>query len=465
MSPHADTNWWDFTIESNERSKSAARIQGDRKVNPEIPAGLSLLDYHEYVGLDKLLECQVPSSRIPDERIFIITHQLFELVFKQMIFDLAVVTKTLEALLNDDESLKRHCPELVAVEELKSDEEAVERFWRPALHASGRLKYSSKQVLPTILKYVDKTSGSGNDSLELFNSDEFKEFRDYLIPASGFQTAQFRLIGRALGKSNLLEVRLFPSSKYQKAYLGEGDNLPVSLADSLILRKGFNIANPPAGSTWAKVSELDSIAHAVLSRISLFSPDKNPASTNEAKVKVISTTNSSISELTTSYRDMFERIQSLVPGRNIAEDEIVRTKALAKFEETWTAAALSENRRREMLSLSRLGAYFCKTEKPQGYLTRVLDRIVETDRELHGYSGEMNGASRNKPERAGFLMKHFQTASSQIGGPDSVTVGGTGGGGTPYLKFSVAHLFHQFPALVHYEDLLPVEAGKVSQGQ
>src|ERR1700674_4069574 len=102
MIPHADTNWWDFTIDSNERDKNTAVIRGNRQVNPGTPDGRFLLDYHRYIGLDQLLSCQVPSSRIPDERVFIITHQLFELVFKQMIFDFAVIAKTFEVLLSKD---------------------------------------------------------------------------------------------------------------------------------------------------------------------------------------------------------------------------------------------------------------------------------------------------------------------------------------------------------------------------
>jgi tryptophan 2,3-dioxygenase len=35
---------------------------------------------------------------VPEERLFIVIHQLFELVFKQMTFDIAVVARTLEAL-------------------------------------------------------------------------------------------------------------------------------------------------------------------------------------------------------------------------------------------------------------------------------------------------------------------------------------------------------------------------------
>uniref|UniRef100_A0A914L3H7 Tryptophan 2,3-dioxygenase n=1 Tax=Meloidogyne incognita TaxID=6306 RepID=A0A914L3H7_MELIC len=51
------------------------------------------ITYNGYLQLDKLLDCQVMRSNdgkriIPDEHLFIITHQTYELWFKQLIFDI-----------------------------------------------------------------------------------------------------------------------------------------------------------------------------------------------------------------------------------------------------------------------------------------------------------------------------------------------------------------------------------------
>src|SRR3990170_4406511 len=100
-----DANWWSFSIDEEERGKkiSGGESAGTVEVNP-IAGGLRLLSYHQYLGLERLLHCQVPSAHAPEERIFIITHQLFELVFKQMIFDLGVIAETFRLLLARDDA-------------------------------------------------------------------------------------------------------------------------------------------------------------------------------------------------------------------------------------------------------------------------------------------------------------------------------------------------------------------------
>jgi hypothetical protein len=447
MSPHADTNWWDFTIDSNKRNKTNAIIHGDRKVNPETADGRNLLDYHQYIGLDKLLDCQIPSSRIPDERIFIITHQLFELVFKQMIFDLAVIAETFEELLSkDDHSFKSLC------EKEAKDAGPAEDFWRPALHASGRLSYSSNDILPALLKYLDRKSSPDEDgaSVELFHTDEFKKFRDNLVPASGFQTAQFRLIGRALGKTNLFDVSVFPSWKFQRFYLGQqdGDKLPLTLVDPLILRRGEAIATPPEDSALAPVAKVDDLAHSILARLA-----PPPEGTNEKveRINLIGEDDESTIELVESYLGMFSQIQRFEGPVDDASRKVAEASTKV-FKETWIAAVKAENDRRRSMGWARKGADICGMHS---YLARVLDRIVKTDRGMHGYreSTFVDGGVSHK-EYGGFLAKHMKTAKQQIGRAD----GGTSGGGTLYLEFSIPSLFHNFPALVHYEHRVPIRS-------
>lgn len=132
--------------------------------------------YGEYLMLEKLLACQEPVTRskftahrkeeVHDELLFIIIHQIHELKFKLITFELDSVRK----LLNNDQ-----------VDEVNM------------LKISSRLDrvrkiFASLQELLSIL--------------ETMTPLDFIEFRDYLAPASGFQSYQFRLIENKLGVRN-----------------------------------------------------------------------------------------------------------------------------------------------------------------------------------------------------------------------------------------------------------------------
>lgn len=124
--------------------------------------------YADYLQLDKILSAQAPRSvdlgkPAHDELLFIIVHQAFELWFKQILHELDSVR---EMFLDDyvDETS-------VAV--------AVSRLNRVA----------------TILSVVIEQF----KILETMTPLDFLEFRDYLSPASGFQSVQFRLIENKLG--------------------------------------------------------------------------------------------------------------------------------------------------------------------------------------------------------------------------------------------------------------------------
>ena len=180
-----DANWWSFAIDGAERGEKIRTDEsaGTVEVNP-VGDGMRLLSYHGYLGLDRLLGCQVPSSRAPDERIFIVTHQLFEIVFKQMIFDLRVIAETFRSLLAMDGT------EFSALADPKGEGKpaaALKKFWGPALTAGARTKHGARNVIPALMAYLATE--------DTFDNEEFaQKFRDNLTPASGFQSAQFRLI-------------------------------------------------------------------------------------------------------------------------------------------------------------------------------------------------------------------------------------------------------------------------------
>lgn len=128
------------------------------------------LYYSDYLGLDDLLSLQrLESARqgdpAHDEMLFMIVHQAYELWFKQILFELESVLEVFKKDPVDDHDMGRVVLRLGRVVE-------IERLMLVQL-----------------------------DVLETMTPLDFLDFRDYLIPASGFQSFQFRLIENLLGIS------------------------------------------------------------------------------------------------------------------------------------------------------------------------------------------------------------------------------------------------------------------------
>lgn len=127
--------------------------------------------YSDYLKLDDLLNSQKPKSeeygyKAHDEMLFIIVHQAYELWFKQILHEIDSVN----TMFRDD------------VVDEKSIGIAVSRLHR--ITEIQKLLVEQLRVLETMTPL------------------DFLEFRDFLIPASGFQSFQFRLIENKLGLSN-----------------------------------------------------------------------------------------------------------------------------------------------------------------------------------------------------------------------------------------------------------------------
>ena len=126
------------------------------------------IHYSEYLKVSQLTSLQSLRSRefgqiVHDEMLFIITHQAYELWFKQILFEMdSVIT-----LLN-----RERVPE------------------QDMLTINNRLN--------RIIE-IQKTLVSKINVLETMTPMDFLEFRDYLYPASGFQSGQFRLIENKMG--------------------------------------------------------------------------------------------------------------------------------------------------------------------------------------------------------------------------------------------------------------------------
>lgn len=111
-------------------------------------------DYSTYLRINDLLRLQVPlTDDAPDELLFIVVHQAYELWFKVMIDELTRAASRLHA--NEPWRAIAHLRRMVEVEEL----------------------------LLGHLRLLDTMSPEG-----------FLEFRDPLDPASGFQSFQFRAV-------------------------------------------------------------------------------------------------------------------------------------------------------------------------------------------------------------------------------------------------------------------------------
>ncbi|MBI2876452.1 MAG: hypothetical protein HYY20_06185 [Candidatus Tectomicrobia bacterium] len=433
MSKNADANWWRFGIDPQSRGRKIATGPGGlREVNPALPDGRHVLDYHTYIGLDQLLACQVPSSMVPDERAFLVTHQLFELVFKLMIFDLTVVAETFVQLLAMPEAIEFRVLCTAAEES---------GFWQPALTASGRIQYSSRALLPALLGYLSNLEGKE----ETFNSQEFYRFRDYLSPASGVQSAQFRLIQRSLGKANLLSVRLFAAEEYWKNYEAKEDPGPARVGDPVILRGDAPIADPPEGSPLACAAHLDGYAHRVLERLAPFS-DPGPQISGIRQISP-----GEIEQAVEDFRQVLaaHRGQQEGAGKKSPEANEKDRAAETFFRQDLEAAARKENARRNTLNAARTGALSLQEIAPGGPLGQVLNHLIAADSALHGNHAEsfISLHQRMAAERIRDLSEH----AKRLGEPAPPR--GTGGGGIPYLWHVRNNLLPLFPTLVAYLDL------------
>ncbi len=128
----------------------------------------SSVHYHGYLQLDKLLDAQHPRSvelgdPAHEETLFIIMHQVYELWFKQIIHEIKSVAKLFEEDLVDEREIST---------------------------AVGRLRRITE--IQELLIHQIKL-------METMTPMDFLDFRQYLFPASGFQSYQFRVIEILLG--------------------------------------------------------------------------------------------------------------------------------------------------------------------------------------------------------------------------------------------------------------------------
>jgi len=118
---------------------------------------------------------------VPDEHLFIVIHQAYELWFKQIIFDLDVIRSLFNNVIVDETKTLR----------IVSGLERTVRI----------LKLLADQI----------------QVLETMSPLDFVEFRKYLTPASGFQSLQFRLLENKLGVTSDRRVK-YNAQHYRQVF-------------------------------------------------------------------------------------------------------------------------------------------------------------------------------------------------------------------------------------------------------
>jgi tryptophan 2,3-dioxygenase len=161
------------------------------------------LYYSDYIELDKILNSQHPKSFSSmedgnDEMLFIIIHQAYELWFKQILFELDLVRNIfIGGHINDNsDDMSR----------------AVHRLQRVV------------KILELINQQVSV--------LETMTSLDFLEFRNHLLPASGFQSKQFRLIEAKLGLKMHQRYKAEYYKSTRRGSLSEADLRQVNQVES-----------------------------------------------------------------------------------------------------------------------------------------------------------------------------------------------------------------------------------------
>ncbi len=111
------------------------------------------ITYWDYIQTDALLNLQTQRTTLPDEMVFIMYHQVNELIFKMILWEIEQISKN------------------------KNLETAffAERLTR-------------------ISRYFDMLTISFDIMGDGMEVDQYMKFRNTLTPASGFQSAQYRLI-------------------------------------------------------------------------------------------------------------------------------------------------------------------------------------------------------------------------------------------------------------------------------
>ncbi|MCB0402220.1 MAG: tryptophan 2,3-dioxygenase [Flavobacteriales bacterium] len=125
------------------------------------------ITYWDYIHTDALLNLQIQRTTLPDEMVFIMYHQINELLFKMILWE---------------------------IEQVADCQDLTTAFFAEKLNRISR--------------YFDMLSSSFEIMGKGMEVAQYMKFRDTLTPASGFQSAQYRMIEFASTELiNLIDIR------------------------------------------------------------------------------------------------------------------------------------------------------------------------------------------------------------------------------------------------------------------
>lgn len=125
------------------------------------------LTYWDYTQVDTLLTLQNPKTDFPDELIFIIYHQITELYFKLSLHEF-------NQIANNGRHIEPNGHDL---------------GWKNSLD----VKFFTERVV-RINRYFEALTKSFDIMVDGMEREQFLRYRMALLPASGFQSAQYRMI-------------------------------------------------------------------------------------------------------------------------------------------------------------------------------------------------------------------------------------------------------------------------------
>lgn len=159
---------------SNERKQKIESLEDkftkiDQKLDTHLEGMLwqKPITYWDYIQTDALLNLQIQRSTLPDEMVFIMYHQVNELLFKMILWEM---------------------------EQVCFADNLTTKFFTERL---GRIS-----------RYFDMLTTSFTIMGDGMETEQYLKFRNTLTPASGFQSAQYRLIEFAsTDLINLIDAR------------------------------------------------------------------------------------------------------------------------------------------------------------------------------------------------------------------------------------------------------------------
>ncbi len=152
---------------TNQLKEKYEAIDQDLDVHLEGLLHSKPITYWDYIHTDALLNLQIQRTTLPDEMVFIAYHQINELIFKMILWE---------------------------IEQVAEKEALTAVFF--------------ENKLMRISRYFDMLTTSFNIMRKGMDREQYNKFRQTLTPASGFQSAQYRLIEFASTELiNLIDYR------------------------------------------------------------------------------------------------------------------------------------------------------------------------------------------------------------------------------------------------------------------